>query len=219
VAAALLALACLAPGFVPAARAEDPPREGSPACGIPAFVDEDDAGMRAAYDDGVRRGLEEANLPRVCLGPRPERDDEEGWARLAAQVSLEAPPLVFAIGRRSAARVAAAPFRRGAGRIPCVYVDAAPAVDGRPTPADLRPPAPAAVVRAHVGIEVWGKVLRDLLPGRPDPTVLLPWESETREAAAWRTWPAAAVSSAPAGGRGGGRDPPRGAWLARSRSL
>jgi hypothetical protein len=178
-------LACAAPGFAPSALAEDPPREGSPACGIPAFVDEDDAGMRAAYDDGVRRGLEEANLPRVCLR-RPDRDDDAGWAQVAAAVSAEGPPLVFAIGRRSAERVAAAPFRRGADRIPCVYVDAATVVSGRPTPEDLRPPAPAAVVRAHGSVEGWGKVLRDLLPGRPVPTVLLPWASETKEAAAWR---------------------------------
>jgi ABC-type uncharacterized transport system substrate-binding protein len=183
-AAALLALAALAPAPAPEARAEDPPREGSPACGIPAFVD-DDAGMRVAYDEGVRRGLEEANLPRVCLR-RPERDDEAAWAQVAAEVSAEAPPVVFAIGRRSAERVAAAPFRRGPARIPCVYVDTATAVGGRPTPADLRPPVPAAVVRAHVAVETWGKVVRDLLPGRPVPTVLLPWASETKEAAAWR---------------------------------
>jgi hypothetical protein len=192
---ALLALAALGPALWAPARAEDPPREGSPACGIPAFVDEDDAGMRAAYDDGVRRGLEEANLPRVCLR-RPERDDAEGWAALAKTVSAEAPPLVFAIGRRSAARVAAAPFARGAARIPCVYVDAVPVIGGRPTPPDLRPEVPAAVVRAHVGVEAWGKVLRDLLPGRPEPTALLPWESETPEAAAWR-----AAASAAAGVR------------------
>jgi hypothetical protein len=195
-AALLLALASSAPGFTPAARAEDPPREGSPACGIPAFVDEDDAGMRAAYDDGVRRGLEEANLPRVCLRRRPDRDDAEGWAQVAREVSAEAPPLVFAIGRRSSERVAAAPFRRGAGRIPCVYVDAAPVVDGRATPADLRPPEPCAVVRAHVGMEAWGKLLRDLLPGRPVPTVLLPWASETKEASAWRASAGAAAKVA-----------------------
>jgi hypothetical protein len=37
-----------------------------------------------------------------------------------------------------------------------------------------------------VSAEAWGRVLRDLLPGRPRPTVLVPWERETKEAAAWR---------------------------------
>src|SRR5262245_28802522 len=180
----LLVAAALATAGRPA-RAEDPPREGSPDCLIPAFVDEDDAGMMFAYQDGVRRGLEEANLPRVCLR-RPERDDAPGWERLAAKVSAEAPPLVFAFGRRSAARVRAAAFRRGTDRIPCVYVDAALVAGGRPSPADPDPPPPCAVVRAHVTLEAWGKALRDLLPARPQPAALLPWASETKEAAAWR---------------------------------
>ncbi len=112
--------------------------------------------------------------------------EAEGWEKGAARASEKAPPVVFAFGRKSIARVAAAPFRRGEGRIPCVYVDSAVTVAGSPAPADPTLPVPCAVVRAHVSVEAWGKVVRALLPGRPQPTVLLPWTAETPEAKAWR---------------------------------
>jgi hypothetical protein len=41
-------------------------------------------------------------------------------------------------------------------------------------------------VRAEVAVEGWAAVLRGLFPGRPHPMVLLPWSSESREAAALR---------------------------------
>lgn len=187
---AALALAALLSAGAPA-RAE-PPMEGSPDCGIPAFVDEGDGAMTLAYRNGLMTGLEKANLPRVCLR-RPDRDDDESWAKVAATVSAESPPVVFAFGRRSIARVAAAPFLRGRERIPCVYVDVIATVGGTPSVPDPEPAAPAAVVRAHVTVEAWGKALRALLPGRPSLTVLLPWTAETPEAAAWRRAAASAA--------------------------
>ena len=160
------------------------PAAGSAACGIPCFLDDDDEGLRLAYD-GLRTGLEDASLPRVCLR-RPAQDDVAGWERVAFEVSAERPPFVVALGRRVGAHVAAGAFTGKDGRLPCVYVDIATSVGGRALPALPAYPAPCAIVRSVVPVEAWGPVLRALLPGRPQPTVLLPWSAETKEAAALR---------------------------------
>ena len=161
------------------------------ACAVPAFLVEDDPALVSAYD-GLRRGLEDANLPRVCLRRLPSEDDA-GWAKALAQVASERPAFVVVFGRRSGARVAAASLPGLAGRIPCVYVDAATSVGGRALPAIPEPPLPAAVVRAVPSFEGFGRVLRSLLPGRPQPTVVLPWTAETPEASTWRKAAAAAA--------------------------
>lgn len=169
-------------------RAGDP-AEGSSACGIPGLLDDEDEGLRVAYD-GLRRGLEEANLPRICLR-HPQKDDDASWARLATELVLERPPFVVALGRRVGARLASLTLDGPTGRIPCVYVDVASVVAGRSLPAAPHPPSPCAIVRAEVAVEGWGTVLRGLLPGRPQPTVLLPWSSESKEALALRNEAAA----------------------------
>jgi len=179
---------------VGAVRGGDEGAKGSSACGVPCFRDDDDEGLRLAYD-GLRRGLEEANLQRVCLR-RPATDDAAGWERLAREISAEKPPFVVALGRRVSARVATLPLTGPDGRIPCVYVDVASGVGGRAMPLLPAYPAPAAVVRSEVAVESWGALLKALLPGRPQLTVLLPWTSESKEAAALRR----------EAGRGGGFD-------------
>lgn len=182
--ASLAPLALAALLLVAPARPSVAEPEGSMACAVPAFLVEDDPSLVSAYD-GLRRGLEDAHLPRVCLR-RVESDDDAGWAKVLAQVASERPAFVVAIGRRSVARVASSSLPGPTGRIPCVYVDAATAIGGRAIPVLAEPPPPAAVVRAEPAFEGFGRVLRGLLPGRPQPTVVLRWTAETPEAAAWR---------------------------------
>ena len=166
------------------------PDESGTACRIPAFFADDDAGLARAYD-GVRRGLEEASLPRICRR-KVEPDDAGGWEKAAKEVSAEAPAFLVAFGRKAAARVLAAPFRRGEGRIPAVYVDVAALVGDRAVPEALDPPAPCAVVRAEAAVEAWGRVVRELLPGRPQPGLRLPWTAESPEARSLRLLASAA---------------------------
>lgn len=183
---ALAAALLLAPGSLLSAEPE-----GSMACAVPAFLLDDDPSLLSAYD-GLRRGLEDAHLPRVCIR-RVESDDDAGWSKALATVAAERPAFVVAFGRRAGARVAAGPLPGASGRIPCVYVDAAGSVAGRALPAIPDPPAPCAVVRAEPAFEGFGRVLRGLFPGRPQPTVVLPWTAESPEAATWRRAAAAAA--------------------------
>lgn len=227
-AAAAVAVAVL--GLVGAAgprvSAEDAP--GSSACVVPVFVD-DDATLRAAYD-GLRLGLEEASLPRACRRAPPTAD-EGGWATVAREVVAEGAPFVVAMGPVSCARVAAAPFAGPAGRLPCVYVDVALSAGRVVAPEPPRVPLPCAVVRAEVGFERVGRVLRDLLPGRPVPAVRFPWVAPSPVAVTLRAGLEAAagvrlvddpsvppdvVLDAPGGGEG---SEPFSASLARATSL
>jgi hypothetical protein len=178
-AALALALAC----GLPTARAEDADPAGSADCGVWAWRDEDET-LRVAYD-GLRLGLEEANLPRICLR-QPSAPTPEGFAASVKEVVASAPPFVAALGPQVGARLAAAPMEGPSGRLPAVYVDVAWTVAGRTVPSPPSPPVPCAVVRAEVSAEAWGEVLRRLLPGRPQPTILLPWTAEDAGAAALR---------------------------------
>lgn len=167
------------------ARAGDEPEQGT-ACEVPAFFEDDDATCLAAYD-GLRRGLEEAQLPRVCRR-RVEGDDAAAWDRLARDVSAKAPAFVVVFGRAYGARAAAAPFLRpdGRGRIPCVYVDVASSVAGASHPVPPEPAPPAAVVRGEVPFETVLPVLRRLRPAASRPSLLLAWRAQGEASAAWR---------------------------------
>jgi len=178
-AALALALAC----GVTTARAEDADPAGSADCGVWAWRDEDET-MRVAYD-GLRLGLEEANLPRICR-KQPSSPTPEAFAASVKEVLTSAPPFVAALGPVAGARLAAAPLPGKSGRLPAVYVDLAWTVAGRTVPPPPSPPVPCAVVRAEVPAEAWGEVLRRLLPGRPKPSVLIPWTAEDATAAALR---------------------------------
>lgn len=151
---------------------------------MPAFLDDDDATLLAAYD-GLRRGFEEAHLPRVCRRRRDGNDDA-AWARAALDVSGGGAPLVVAFGRALCDRVAALPFLRpdGRGRIPCVYVETT-ATTRLGALADRADPAPpCAVVRAESSIEAIAGVLRRLFPRRERPRVGLAWAADA--ARPWR---------------------------------
>ena len=188
--ASLVVLTLAASGVAPA-RAGDEPEQGT-ACEVPAFFEDDDATFLAAYD-GLRRGLEEAQLPRVCRR-KVEGDDAAAWERLARDVSAKGPAFVVVFGRAYGARAAAAPFLRpdGKGRIPCVYVDVASSVAGTTYPAIAEPAPPAAVVRGEVPFEAVLPALRRLWPAVARPSVSLAWRGESEAAHAWRRAVAAA---------------------------
>lgn len=170
VAAAALGLLAAAASAAPLARGGDP--GSATGCVVPVFVD-DDATLVRAYD-GLRLGLEEANLPRACRKV-PATDDAAGWALAAREARDAGAPFVVAFGRGAGASVAATAFEGAAGRLPCVYVDVAVSLGLAAFPDAPRRPGPFATVRAEIPLERLGRVVLDLLPGRPTPTVLLPW--------------------------------------------
>lgn len=174
VAAAWALLATAAP-----ARGGDP--GSATGCVVPVFVDED-ATLVKAYD-GLRLGLEEANLPRACR-KAPATDDAAGWALAAREARDAGAPFVVALGRGASAAVAATAFEGATGRLPCVYVDVAVSLGFAAFPDAPRRPAPHATVRSELPLERLARVVLDLLPGRPTPTVLLPWTKVPADVAA-----------------------------------
>jgi len=120
------------------ARSEDE----RPTCRHWAVLLPEDAGQHRIYD-GIRKGLEVAQLERLCL---KDLADEEAAFRgfVEEHRGLPAPaPLVFAIGRRAGDRLLAAAFEG-----PGVYVSSGFTVEGTPlTPEPALPPS-ARRVRA-----------------------------------------------------------------------
>src|SRR5262245_14554496 len=102
-----LALAALAGGT--AARAEPEPKKEGVTCRHWAVLLPEDAGQHRVYD-GVRKGLELAQMERVCL--KEVEDGEASFRDLVAwHATLPKPdPLLFAIGRRAGARLVAAGY-------------------------------------------------------------------------------------------------------------
>jgi hypothetical protein len=140
--AAVALLACVAVG-APPARGGDP--GSATGCVVPVFVD-DDATLIKAYD-GLRLGLEEANLPRACR-KAPATDDAAGWALAAREARDAGAPFVVALGRGASASVAATAFE--AQRAACrasTWTSPSRSVRGVPDPP--RRPAPLRSVRAE----------------------------------------------------------------------
>jgi hypothetical protein len=174
----LLLLPLLRP-FAGGARAEEP---GPLDCPIKALLVGDDAGLRRVYD-GIRRGLEQAELPRVCLEPLAA--GEEGEATLA-RLEQTPPPLLFVLGTAAARRLG-----ERLSAVPRVYVDVAWRVGGRLHPAEATPRGPAALVHGVLPAARLGEVLRDLLGHGPDaapPPVVALWPQPTdpEALARWR---------------------------------
>lgn len=147
--------------IVPVADGEE---EGPFECPIRALLAEDDAGLLRVYD-GIRKGLEQAQLPRVCREDLGE-DGEEVLDRLEA----DPPPLVFVLGRRAADRLGTR-----LATVPRVYVDTAWFVKGEALPPAPMPKPPAAVVRSVTKAVRVAEVLRAIESGRP--RGLLSWEA------------------------------------------
>jgi hypothetical protein len=145
-AGALLAAAAAAAPRPAAAAVEHPL-----AAPVRAILLEDDAGLRKVYD-GIRKGLELAQLPRVQL--ETLADTPEAFAEYAKQVAAAPPPLLFLVGRRAAARANEA----GIGG-PRVFVDTALALKDGEIPAAVEVKAPAAVVRGLTPVSRWSEIL------------------------------------------------------------
>lgn len=155
----LLALACLPALADRPARAEG----GGTGCGLYALVDPDDAGVLLTYD-GLRKGLELAQLPRICRhDPDPRTGGVVGFLeRQAAEASaLRAaglrPEPLCAVGDRSCAAVVAA-----GTRLPFVMAVERYSADRRPL-VPLPVPVAGAVCYADVPAEHVGTVLRSFL--------------------------------------------------------
>ncbi|MHC5009715.1 MAG: hypothetical protein ACYTG6_02065 [Planctomycetota bacterium] len=148
------ALLCFVLCAGPAGAEEESPID----CPIRALLAEDDAGLRRVYD-GIRKGLEQAQLPRVCLDfLAPDDDDDAVLDRLAA----DPPPLLFVLGSEAS--------RRLGGRlaeVPRVYVDTAWLLGTETRPEEPAPPAPAAVVRGVMSARRLGDLLLGLFPEHP----------------------------------------------------
>src|SRR5262245_57106516 len=104
---AVLLLAALV--GAPAVRAEPEPKKEGITCRHWAVLLPEDAGQHRIYD-GIRKGLELAQLERVCL--KEVEDTETSFKEFVAwHATLPKPePLVFAIGRRAGARLVAAGY-------------------------------------------------------------------------------------------------------------
>src|SRR5262245_53440707 len=90
-------------------RAEPEPKKEGISCRHWAVLLPEDAGQYRVYD-GIRKGLELAQLERVCL--KEVEDTEASFQEFVAwHATLPKPePLVFAIGRRAGARLVAAGY-------------------------------------------------------------------------------------------------------------
>jgi hypothetical protein len=133
------------------------PEEQAPGCKHWAVLLPEDAGQMRVYD-GIRKGLELAQLERVCL--KDLADTEQAFrAFVKEHAALPQPrPLVFMIGRRALDRMLAAGFEG-----PGVCVSAEWTAYGEPLrPEPALPPA-VARVRARMPVESLGAVLRAAL--------------------------------------------------------
>jgi len=167
----VLPLLLLTLAALPASGGE--PEVGPLDCPARALVEGADASYRNIYD-GIRKGLEQAHLPRVGLEVL-DGDAEAVLDRLTA----EPPVVLFVIGRPAAARLG---DRLAA--IPRVYVDTAWTVNGEELPPGPEPDAPAAVVRSVVKPVHVAEVLRDVLGGRPVGRLSWPADTPALQAAA-----------------------------------
>lgn len=158
--------------LAPTVRAEE---EAGTTCGLHAFLDDHDAGLQKVYD-GLRKGLELAQLPRVCRVDEPKGGATAFLERLSAQASIERQagrPVgpVFAIGDGACSKVIAA-----ATRLPRVYAVERYTVGRkplRPLPADEG----AAIIYAGLDVEAVGRLLREL-SGLDRPSVAWAWDAK-----------------------------------------
>jgi hypothetical protein len=144
---AALALLCLLGAAGRGSTEEDPL-----AAPIRAILLEDDLGLRKVYD-GIRKGLELAQLPRVAL--EPIEDSEEAFAHYAERIAADPPPLLFAVGRKACDRVVAAGISS-----PRVLVDTCVDAGEVEYPAAPSPEGVAVVVRGATPVRRWAEVLR-----------------------------------------------------------
>jgi hypothetical protein len=150
---------------VSAAHAEE---EVGPRCELLAVVDEGDAGMLKIYD-GLRKGLELAQLPRVCREPVPASKAER--QQLLARLEKGAQLPLFAVGD-TAVHALAGPMPE----ITRVFAFERYTIAGRPL-LDLPVWDRLAIVYAARPAERVGEILRRLV-GKKEVRVHLPQLSD-----------------------------------------
>ncbi|MFV1958567.1 MAG: hypothetical protein ACC662_04045, partial [Planctomycetota bacterium] len=148
-----LVLLLLAPAGSPGARAGEDEAFGAP---LRAVLFEEDADLLRVYD-GIRRGLEHAQLPRVAQEAPFGAADAKARAAVLARLEANPPPLLFVLGRE-----AALVFEKRLPTVPRVFVDGAWEVNGEGRPPAPKPAAPAAVVRSRIRGSRVAAVLRGL---------------------------------------------------------
>lgn len=129
--------------------------------------------------DGIRKGLELAQLERLCLKDLPG-GAAAVQAFVAGQAAQPAPrPLVFAVGERAAGALLEAGF---AG--PGVVVSSGPTLAGAPLVALRALPPGVWRVRGELSVEAFGSTLREAL-GVPRPRVAFAWDDPAGPLPAW----------------------------------
>jgi hypothetical protein len=158
---AVVALAALGASGAPGAGGEPEPKREGVTCRHWAVLLPEDAGQHRIYD-GIRKGLELAQMERVCL--KEVEDTEASFKDLVAwHATLPKPePLLFAIGRRAGARLVAAGY---AG--PGVLISTEVTVKGEPLAPEPALGPRMARVRAEIPAEVLGNSVRELLAVPP----------------------------------------------------
>lgn len=162
--------------------AEEEAERDGPRCAIPAaLLDTADPRLWQIYD-GVRKGLEAAQLPRVCV--ENLKDDEASFAWLGGELDedLAAPvaplvrgPIAFAFGERAADRMAVI-----SPRVPRVFALLRYTIKkGREV--DPLQPLPRVqglhgIVFARIPVGWVGNVLQRLLAAER-PRVAIPWKT------------------------------------------
>jgi hypothetical protein len=159
--ALLLALLGLAAGAV---RAEDESAPRPFDCPIRALLTEEDAGLLRAYD-GIRRGLEQARLPRVCLERRPEGGAGAAADEPLRRLAAAPPPLLFVLGREAARWLEPLVVDGSLRGVPRVYVDAGWTDGATAWPPEPEVPPPAGVVRGLLGVQRAREILGAAFPG------------------------------------------------------
>ncbi|MDA1196217.1 MAG: hypothetical protein O2894_13690, partial [Planctomycetota bacterium] len=165
-------------------------------CDLHALVDADDAGLLSIYD-GLRKGLELAQLPRVCR----DEPDESGVAGFVERRAAHAAPRreaglavepFFAVGDRSCGAVAAT-----GTDLP--WVGALVRYTAERTPLQPLPqPRRGAIVYAHLSLEQVGETLRAAL-GEGARSVRLATSVDEPLRAAWTKATGLAVEPSAAG--------------------
>lgn len=158
-----------------------PPLAAQPAgtgCRHWAVLLPEDGAQYRTYD-GIRKGLELAQLERLCLKDLPAgREALAGF--VAEHAALPAPrPLVFAVGERAAGALLEAGF---AG--PGVVVSSGLTLAGEPLSAPRALPAGVWRVRGELAVEALGSTLREALGG-PRPRVAFAWDTGGGPRPAW----------------------------------
>jgi len=166
---ALLVLV-LVPPASPGARAGEDEAFRSP---LRAVLFEDDADLLRVYD-GIRRGLEHAQLPRVSQEAPFGAADAKARAAVLARLEAHPPPLLFVLGRE-----AALALEKRLPDVPRVFVDRAWEVNGEAQPPAPQPKAPAAVVRSRIRGSRVAALLRGLALGPGRPRGALTWPATT----------------------------------------